>query len=461
MTTRRNKQANKKRIERTLTAFMSPLQTRFGSVVVIVAVVTVTTTVTALVLLVVRRQRCRRTTQTTLTTTKNAYEELIGNTPLVQLYHLSRITKRKIFVKMESLNPGGTGKDRAALAMIIKAESNGGLPPPSSTTASIATSMTTLAQQHDNEKYDCILLFKAMQTSRTGGLVVEGTSGSTGISLAALCAARGHACLVVVPDDQAMEKTTLLTTLGAIVHTVPTAAISNPNHYVNEARRLAQTARNKFNISAVFMDQFENEANYNIHYTTTGPELYRQCPTKIDAFCMSAGTGGTIAGVGRFLNTVQPKVRIVLVDPPGSSLYHQVTHGILYAPQQSERRLQRHRYDTIAEGIGLDRMTRNLQHGIIHQALTITDQEAVDMAHYILHHEGLWVGSSSSMNVVGACRTALDLPEGATVVTIICDGGHRHVTRFWNQNFIEQRGLKWPGAAGEQRVPECFRTILQ
>ena len=442
---------------------MTPLQTRFGSVVnVVVVAVAVSTTATALVLHVVRRRWGRTITTTTTTTTKNAYEELIGNTPLVQLYHLSHITKRNIFVKMESLNPGGTGKDRAALAMIIKAESNGGLPLPRSTsTTSIATSMKKLAQHHDNDEYDCILLLKAMQTSRTGGLVVEGTSGSTGISLAALCAARGHACLVVVPDDQAMEKTTILTTLGATVHTVPTAAISNPNHYVNKARRLAQTAKNKFNISAVFMDQFENEANYQIHYTTTGPEIYRQCHTTVDAFCMSAGTGGTIAGVGRYLTTVQPKVRIVLVDPPGSSLYHQVTHGILYAPQQSERRLQRHRYDTIAEGIGLDRMTRNLQLGTIHQAMTVTDQEAVDMAHFILHHEGLWVGSSSSMNVVGACRTALDLPEGATVVTIVCDAGHRHVTRFWNQKFIEQRGLKWPGAAGEQRVPECFQMNLQ
>jgi cysteine synthase len=373
---------------------------------------------------------------------------------MVKLHHLSTITKRTIMVKMESLNPGGTGKDRAALAMIQAAESNGELPSPC---ARIQMAPTKTTDMSDTSS----IIHMAMLTSRTGGLVVEGTSGSTGISLATLCAARGHACLVVLPDDQANEKKLILTTMGAVVHVVPTASISNPLHYVNVARRTAQRAREEFGIQAVFMNQFENAANYHIHYTTTGPEIYHQCP-QLDAFCMSSGTGGTIAGVGTYLTSLKPSVRIVLVDPPGSALYHKITHGIVYTSQQSERSLKRHRYDTLAEGIGLDRMTHNLQLGIgsIRHAIQVSDQEAVDMAHYLLHQEGLWVGSSSSMNVVGAIRTALELPEKATVVTVVCDAGHRHVTRFWNREFIEQWGLVWPGTDGEDRLPECLQSIM-
>jgi cysteine synthase len=240
---------------------------------------------------------------------------------------------------------------------------------------------------------------------------------------------------------------------------VPTAAISNPNHYVNLARKTAQLARDKYDVQAVFMDQFENEANFDVHYTQTGPEIWRQVGT-MDAFCMSSGTGGTIAGVASFLKQVQPNIKIVLVDPPGSSLYHKVEHGVAYAPQQQERTLRKHRYDTLAEGIGLDRITRNFQMGLdcIDSAIRVSDQEAVDMAHWILKTEGLWMGSSSAMNLVGAIRTALALPTGSHVVTIMCDGGQRHATRFWNPTFIEQWGLEWPSQ--EDCVPDCLRDVL-
>lgn len=385
-----------------------------------------------------------------------AYESLIERgTPLVKLHHVSRLVGRCIYAKMESMNPGGTGKDRAAINMIRNAEEKGFLPIPG--TCGDLLLVPSPPCDGSNNMLEAMIL-QAMKMSRTGGLVVEGTSGSTGIALATLCAARGHACLVVLPNDQAVEKQAILKSLGAIVYEVPTAAISNPNHYVNIARKAAKDANEKFGIKAVFIDQFENPSNFQIHYKKTGPEIWKQMPN-IDAFVMSSGTGGTISGVGTYLKERRPPVEIVLVDPPGSALYHKIEHGIAYAMQQSERTIRKHRYDTLAEGIGLDRVTHNFDLGlnVIDRAIRVTDQEAVDMAHWILKTEGLWIGSSSAMNVVGAIRFALDLPPGSRVVTMICDGGQRHATRFWNKAFIREWGLNWPEVGC---IPECLNSTV-
>lgn len=409
-----------------------------------------------------------------------AHEYLIElGTPLIPLHHMSKLVGRNIYVKMESLNPGGTGKDRAAINMIRSAERENLLPQPNSAgDLFLLTSVTGIPETPGDSSTDTdgdndpkkknqsqnqsasleSMIVQAMTTSRTGGLVVEGTSGSTGIALATLCAARGHACLVVLPDDQAMEKKAILQSLGAIVYQVPTASISNPNHYVNIARQAAKLARQKFGIRAFFVDQFENPSNYQMHYENTGPEIWKQLPS-INGFVMSSGTGGTIAGVGTYLKEKNSNIRVMLVDPPGSSLYNKVEHGIAYAVEQSERSIRKHRYDTLAEGIGLDRVTQNFDWGLdaMDGAIRVSDQEAVDMAHYLLKVEGLWVGSSSAMNVVGAIRTALDLPYGSNVVTMVCDGGQRHTTRFWNPEFIEKnRELIWPR---EERIPECLQQV--
>ena len=416
-------------------------------------------------------------------TSLTAHEQLIERgTPLIHLRRVSEITGRSIFVKMESLNPGGTGKDRAALNMIRTAEAQGLLPSPqrvcmpgtsledddaddlflrpSIPTEAEANSKFSGEGQGSMEALLVKSISEAMEKSRTGGLVVEGTSGSTGIALATLCAARGHACLVVLPDDQAVEKQRILRSLGAVVFVVPTAAISNPKHYVNLGRKAAALARDSFGISAVFVDQFENEANFDIHYNQTGPELWKQMKGDIDAFVMSSGTGGTIAGVATFLKEQRQAIEIVLVDPPGSSLYHKIEHGVAYTMEQQEQTIRKHRYDTLAEGIGLDRVTHNFSLGVeyIDRAIQVSDQEAVDMAHWILRTEGLWIGSSSAMNLVGAIRTALALPKGSRVATMICDGGQRHVTRFWDPGFIEQRGLQWPTS---RTIPECLIPTTQ
>jgi cysteine synthase A len=420
------------------------------------------------------------------------YESLIGRTPMIHLKKLSLLlgNGKNIFVKMESMNPGGTGKDRAALFMLRDAEEKGLLPPPLS--KMISSSITTQTMQdhnqdknndpspntnHDDEEdFHTTIIQSAIQRSRTGGIVVEGTSGSTGISLATLSAQRGHSTIIVMPDDQAKEKQTILRCLGAVVHVVPTAAISNPNQYVNVARKIAEdinsrkytgTTSNNENIKiqAVFMNQFENEANYNAHISTTGPEIWEQTYHAVDAFCMSSGTGGTISGVGQYLKHKRKGCKVVLIDPPGSALLNKVKYNIAYASEQKERGLKRHRYDTIAEGIGLDRVTRNfalgVDNGVIDDAFRVSDQEAVDMAHWLLKEEGLFVGSSSAMNVCGAVRLAREsMGPGACVVTVICDGGLRHLSRLWNPNFIKNWGLESPEdneVAWRNRLPECLQ----
>jgi cysteine synthase len=398
-------------------------------------------------------------------------------TPLVKLERLSRLTRRNIYVKIESLNPGGTGKDRAALAMITDAEERGELPPPITDIVDINRCESSWSlpldnparNEEDNREYlydESIL--QAMRQSRSGGLVVEGTSGSTGISLAMIALAHGHACLVVLPDDQAAEKRQLLQALHAVVHVVPTASISNPMHYVNVARQIALRAVQHFQIRATFSNQFENPANCRVHYETTGPEIFRQLELLknrrgsqhtdvISAFCMSSGTGGTIAGVGKYLKErTNNNVKIVLADPPGSVLYNAVAFGVAYTMQQQERTVKRHRYDTIAEGIGLDRLTANFESGkrYIDHAVQVSDQEAVDMAHFLLVTEGLFVGSSSAVNLVGLIRSILQLnfPVNSNLVTVICDSGSRHVTRFWNPQFICSRGLHWPNR--DETIPK-------
>lgn len=411
--------------------------------------------------------------------TTSAYESLVGSTPLVRLNKLSSLlgNNRSIYVKMECMNPGGTGKDRAALRMIQDAEKCRHLPPPldpSTSTSSLPPLNCVSPSSNENDEDSSHEIDNsidlAVSRSRTGGIVVEGTSGSTGISLASLCAVRGHSCIVVIPDDQAKEKQTTLRCLGAVVHVVPNAAISNPNQYVNVARRIAKRINTRYGqesgtiIKAAFINQFENLSNYMVHRDVTGPELWSQSSGKIDAFVMSSGTGGTIAGVGQYLKSRSNDVKVVLVDPPGSALYNKIEHGVAFASQQCERSLRRNRYDTLAEGIGLDRITANFSKGCdyggIDQAVRVSDQEAVDMAHWLLREEGIFVGSSSAMNVVGAVRVAAGMPSGRSVVTIICDGGQRHLTRFWNRDFIEvDRGLQWPDHGGSSKLPDCLESI--
>jgi len=339
----------------------------------------------------------------------SAYASLVGNTPMVELKKLSNILGCRILVKMECLNPGGTGKDRACKYMLEAADAD----------------------------------------IRRGAPVVEGTSGSTGISLACMCRALNAPLYVVLPDDQAAEKRVLLEGLGAEVRVVPSAAISNKNHYVNRARALAEE------VGGIFMNQFENTANFMAHYTETGPEIWEQTGGDVDAFVMSAGTGGTIAGVSKYLKEQSGRngVVIALADPNGSSLFNKVMYGVCFTPEQAERTIRRHRYDSIVEGVGLDRVTANFSQASIDTAFKVSDQMVVEMAHWLLREEGLFVGSSSALNVAAACLQAKAMGPGHTIVTIICDSGQRHLSRFWNPEYIGQYNLTWPN---KNVVPSCL-----
>lgn len=341
---------------------------------------------------------------------------LVGKTPLVELHSLSCATNCRILAKAEFLSPGGCQKDRAARQMLVEAEARGEL--------------------------------------RPGATIVEGTSGSTGISLALAAAAKGYRVHIVMPDDQAEEKVQLVRRFGATVELVRPASITSPENYVNVARRrAAELNAIPGGEGAFFADQFDNPANFRAHFEGTGPELWEQCGCKLDAFVMSAGTGGTISGVGHFLRGVAPGVQVWLADVPGSSLYGKVAHGVLYAAEQAERTVRRHRTDTIAEGIGLDRLTKNFCRGlsehnggvpVVDAAMRVSDQESLEMGHFLLQHEGLFVGSSAAVNCVGAVKVARALGEGTTIATVLCDSGIRHLTKFYNPEVWPEYGLERP-----------------
>jgi cysteine synthase A len=341
------------------------------------------------------------------------YSGLIGGTPLIRLASLSAATGCEVYGKAEFLNPGGSGKDRVALRCVVAAEASGALGP--------------------------------------GGVLIEGTSGSTGISLALLARARGYQCRIFMPNDQAREKAALLRRLGAEVVETPPVAIVHPDHYVNQARRAAAAAA-AAGQPALFVDQFDTPLNALAHYEGTGPELWAQLPprppphhhhshSRLDAFVMGAGTGGTVAGCARYLKQASAgHTQVHLVDPPGSVLLHLVNSGVAWAPQAAERTLRRHRCDTLVEGVGLDRVTANVAGALpfIDRAHGVSDAEAVAMARRLLREEGLFLGSSSAINCVGVLRVAAALGPGHTIATVLCDGGARHLSRFWCDERVAQ-----------------------
>ncbi|KAG0051082.1 hypothetical protein BGZ83_004114 [Gryganskiella cystojenkinii] len=340
---------------------------------------------------------------------------LIGNTPMMRIKSLSDATGCQILAKAEFLNPGGSTKDRVALSMINTAE-----------------------KEH-------------ILTPGNGSTIFEGTVGSTGISLAMMAKARGYNAWIVMPDDVALEKSQLLEKLGAHVEKVRPVSIVDKNQFVNLAKRRAQEfgAEDKESSGSdqktgFFADQFENLANFEAHFTTTGPEIYRQTKGNVDAIVMGAGTGGTLAGVAKYLKALLPDLRTYLVDPQGSGLFNKVKYNIMYSPTEKEGKRKRHQVDTVVEGVGINRLTRNfaMSEGFIDDAIRVTDQEAVDMARYLVHQEGLFIGSSSAVNCVGAVRIARELGPGHTIVTLLCDSGQRHLTKFWNDEYLAKQGLE-------------------
>ncbi|KAF7714349.1 Cysteine synthase [Penicillium ucsense] len=341
----------------------------------------------------------------------------IGNTHLFRIKSLSDATGCEILGKAEFLNGAGqSSKDRVALSMIEIAEEKGILTPYS------------------------------------GDTIYEGTSGSTGISLASLARAKGYLAHICMPSDQAIEKSNLLLKLGAIVDRVPPAPIVEKENFVNRARALAQAHTESASVSVTseqdggletreievrgrgfFADQFENEANWRAHHSGTGPEIYAQCNGKIDAFVAGAGTGGTISGVARYLKPLLPNMTVVLADPQGSGLYNRVRYGVMFDTKEREGTRRRPQVDTIVEGIGINRVTANFEAGkeLVDDAVRVTDAQALAMARWLVEKDGIFIGSSSAVNCFAAVKTAQKLGPGHRIVTMLSDSGSRHLSRFW------------------------------
>lgn len=335
-------------------------------------------------------------------TCKKGIDGLIGNTPLIRIASLSDATGCEIFAKMEMCNPAGSAKDRVALSIIRENERQGILKP------------------------------------HTGSVLFEGTSGSTGISLAMLANALGYKAHICLPDDTSDEKLDLLHAFGAEVEKVKPASIVDPNQYVNVARRRAQelTTDKTSDRVGIFVNQFENDFNWRCHYKGTAPEIWEQMDRKMDVFITGSGTGGTIAGCCRFFKEKSEKVKVILADPQGSGLYNRVKYGVMYDNVEKEGTRRRHQVDTIIEGIGLNRMTHNfsIAEKMIDDSIRVTDSQAIKMAKFLSTNDGLFVGSSSCINAVAAAKYARNYAEkGCRIVIIVCDSGQRHLSKFWKK----------------------------
>lgn len=318
---------------------------------------------------------------------KQGFVGTIGHTPLIRIKSLSEATGCDILGKAEFLNPGGSVKDRAALYIIQDAEAKGLLKP--------------------------------------GGTVVEGTAGNTGIGLAHICNAKGYRCLIVIPDTQSQEKIDLLRTLGAEVRTVPAVPYRDPNNYVKVSGRWAAEMDN-----AIWANQFDNLANRQAHYETTGPEIWQQTTGQVDGWVAATGTGGTYAGVALFLKGQNPKIHCVVADPMGSGLYSYIKTGDI-KPEGS----------SITEGIGNSRITANMENVPIDDAIQVTDPEALAVLYQLLYDDGLFMGGSVGINLAAAVALAQRLGPGHRIVTVLCDGGARYQSRIYNRLWLEQKGL--------------------
>jgi cysteine synthase A len=333
---------------------------------------------------------------------RSSLVEAIGNTPLIRLRRASEATGCEILGKAEFQNPGGSVKDRAALYIIQDAEARGLL--------------------------------------RPGGIIVEGTAGNTGIGLALVGNARGYRSVIVIPETQTQEKKDMLRLCGADLREVPAVPYRDPNNYVKYSGRLAEELAKSHPEGAIWANQFDNIANRDGHYRVTGPEIWRQLDGRIDGFVCAIGTGGTLAGVSKFLKEKDRDVKIGLADPLGAALFNYYAHGELKAEGES-----------ITEGIGQGRITANIAELEVDFPYQIPDAEALPIVFDLVMEEGLALGSSSGINVAGAIRLARDLGPGHTVVTILADGAQRYQSKLFNVAFLKSKGLPYPRwmSAGE------------
>jgi cysteine synthase len=325
----------------------------------------------------------------------NSVLDAIGNTPLIKLQRVSEETGCTILGKAEFLNPGQSVKDRAALGIVRDAERSGALKP--------------------------------------GGTIVEGTAGNTGIGLALVGSALGYRVVIVMPRTQSQEKKLAVKLLGAELIEVDAVPYSNPNHYARYSGKLAEELAKTEPNGAIWANQFDNTANLEAHYSTTGPEIWEQTDGKVDGFICAVGSGGTLAGVAKYLQEQSKDVKIGIADPGGAALYEYFKNGELKSEGTS-----------ITEGIGQGRITKNIEELKVDYAYRCQDDEALNILYDLILHEGLCLGGSAGINIAGAVRLAKDLGPGHTIVTILCDYGNRYQSKLYNPEFLRSKDLPVP-----------------
>jgi cysteine synthase A len=314
----------------------------------------------------------------------------IGQTPLIRLHRASAATGCEILGKAEFMNPGGSVKDRAGLAIIEGAEARGDLEP--------------------------------------GGTIVEGTAGNTGIGLTLVGNARGYRCVIVMPETQSQEKIDFLRMIGADLRLIPAKPFKDPGNYVHVSRRMAEEE------GWFWANQFDNLDNREGHRRHTGAEIIAQAGGRVDAFTCACGTGGTLAGVSLALKAHDPGTRIVLADPLGSALYAWRKSGEVAMSEGG----------SITEGIGQSRVPANLEGVEIDDAVQVRDEAALEQVFDLTRHEGLCVGGSAGINVAAAIAVARQMGPGHRIVTILCDGGARYQSKLFNREFLRSKGLPTP-----------------